>query len=43
MNPPERTYEDFDDDTLDYPWPSLGWIIFGAVVAIIALMFAPVP
>lgn len=45
MTPQDHAYDDFDDDTLarDEPWPALGWIIFAATVAIIALMFAPVP
>jgi len=38
--PPERS---FDNETADNPWPSLGWIIFAAALAITALLLAPVP
>ncbi|WP_280150831.1 hypothetical protein [Piscinibacter sp. XHJ-5] len=33
----------FDDDTLDNPWPALGWIVLAAVVSITAFLLAPMP
>ena len=33
----------FDDDTLDNPWPALGWIILAALVAVTAFLLAPLP
>ena len=32
-----------DRESLHTPWPSLAWIIFAAVIAVTALMMAPVP
>ncbi|HJW10788.1 MAG TPA: hypothetical protein VJ598_03320 [Albitalea sp.] len=32
-----------DHESLHTPWPSLAWIIFAAVIAVTALMLAPVP
>ena len=32
-----------DRESLATPWPSLAWIIFAAIIAVTALMMAPVP
>jgi hypothetical protein len=31
----------FDDDTLDNPWPALGWIVLAAMVAVVAFLLSP--
>jgi hypothetical protein len=33
----------FEADTLRGAWPSLVWIVFAAILAVTALMLAPVP
>jgi hypothetical protein len=33
----------FEEDSLQSAWPPLAWIIFAAVIAVTALMLAPVP
>ena len=33
----------FDDDTLDNPWPALGWIVLAAVASVTAFLLAPLP
>jgi len=33
----------FEPDALASPWPSLIWIVFAAILAVTALMLAPVP
>jgi hypothetical protein len=31
------------DDDLPNPWPSLAWIVFAALIAVTAFLFAPLP
>jgi hypothetical protein len=41
MNSQEQVFDDFDDDTLDNPWPALGWIVLSAAVTVTAFLLAP--
>ena len=38
-----RTQDGLEDETFDSAWPSLAWIVFAAILAVTALMLAPVP
>ena len=38
-----RTENGLDREAFQSPWPSLVWIVFAAVIAVTALMLAPVP
>ena len=33
----------FEPNALQSAWPSLAWIVFAAILAVSALMLAPVP
>jgi hypothetical protein len=37
----DQVFDDFDDDTLDNPWPALGRIVFSAIVTVTAFLLAP--
>ena len=39
----EPAFDEYDDDTLDNAWASLGWIVLAAAVAITAFLLAPIP
>jgi hypothetical protein len=45
MNAQDQTFDEdtFGDDTLDNPWPALGWIVLAAATAITAFLLAPLP
>ena len=40
MSTQEQTFE---DDTIDSPWPALGWIVLAAMVSVTAFLMAPLP
>jgi hypothetical protein len=33
----------FEPDGLQSPWPALAWIVLAVIIAVTALMLAPVP
>ncbi len=33
----------FEPETFQSPWPALGWIVLAVIIAVTALMLAPVP
>ena len=40
---PQSEPSALDDEDLPNPWPSLAWIVFAAVIAVMAFLFAPLP